>query len=400
MVRLADLGPTYESFMYLERYVNDGSPSGFSFLNVPGPGFRPLDAIERFELPTFDCAASGVINAGGVPTLAAGELPVHPEMASEFAAALGKAPSRYLPAAATSSGRTLLVTADGVPFYAKVAYQRLLGRVTRKMTRAHVLSAIEVSALYESAIAAGRMPSSLHVYREHCGLYFSDTTPLRNWGYVERDIAPYPPGKFIEVPAFSLIASAREGRPFLFNELLDTTVSLRTSEGFFAQLIRPLVDLYFSSVIILGLQPEAHAQNVVLLLDCCYSPVGFALRDMESVDKDLPLLEALGLAHRFTSTGYKFLLRESYNYQIMHSFMYDFKFGEYLLGPLVDTWGTHTSYVQVKDLEEQIRWYVNEQLAALPEDFFPDGVWYDYEAIVHEGAPSRDYRQHQNPRFR
>ncbi len=64
--------------------------------------------------------------------------------------------------------------------------------------------------------------------------------------------------------------------------------------------------------------------------------VGVALRDMESVDKDVPLLEALSLKDNYTITEYKFLTNEAYNYQIMHSFMYDFKLGNYLLGPLVD----------------------------------------------------------------
>lgn len=399
-MRLAELRPTHASFMYLERYVNDGSPSGFSFMNTPGPGFRPFDAIELFELPIFDCAASGGVNAGGIPTLARGELPVHPEMAHQFEAALGRGPHRRLPAVATSSGRTLLVIAHGVPFYAKVAYHRLLGRVTRKMTRAHVLSAIEVSAAYESSIAAGRMPDSFHIYRERCGLYFSDAMLLSDWGYVERDIAPYPPGQFIEVPAFSLIAIPRDGGPSLLAELLDATASLRTAEGFVAHFVQPLIDLYFSSVIVLGLQPEAHAQNVVFLLDDCYFPVGTALRDMESVDKDLPLLEALDFAYHFTPTRYKFLLKDAGNYQIMHSFMYDFKFGEYLLGPLVDAWAACAGSTSVLDLEERIRSYVQDQLAALPEDFFPDCVWYDYDAVVHEGSPTRQYRQHPNPRFR
>jgi hypothetical protein len=386
--------------MYLERYVNDGSPSGFSFTNTPGTGFRPSDNIELFELPIFDCSESGGIDVGRYPTLARGELPVHPDMAQQFEAAFGRGPHRRLLAEATSSGRTLSVIADGVAFYAKVAYQGRLGRVTRKMTMAHVLSAVEVSAAYENSIDAGQMPNSFHIYRESCGLYFSDMTSLRDWGYVERDIAPYPLGRFIEVPAFSLIATPRDGGPSLLAELIDAIVSLRTAEGFFTQLVKPLVDLYFSSVIVLGLQPEAHAQNVVFLLDEYFHPKGIALRDMESVDKDLPLLTALGFDSHFTSTGYKFLLKDAYNYQIIHSFMYDFKFGEYLLGPIVDSWAACVAPTRALDLEERIRSYVQDRLVALPADFFPDGVWYNYDAVVHEGTPTRQYRQHPNPRFR
>jgi hypothetical protein len=400
MVSLADLQPTHASFMYLERYVNAGSPSGFSFQNTPGPGFRACDAGDCFNLPIFDCASFSAVHVGDVPTLAAAELPVHPEMADNFASLVGQGPARHLPAAATSSGRTLAVVDRGIPFYAKVAYQRLLGRITRRMTRAHVVSAIEVSRCYEGAIAAGRMPQSFYMYREHSGLHFPDETGLKDWGYVERDIAPYPRGTFIEVPAFSLLPIPSDGSRPLLADLLDRTAALRTSEGFFDLVIRPLVDLYFSSVIVLGLQPEAHAQNVVCLLNDVYVPVGFALRDMESVDKDVPLLERCGLLSTFTPTGYKFLFKDAYNYQVMHSFMYDFKFGEYLLGPLVDTWGAYDGRLNVSEIEERTKTYVREQLALLPDDFFPAGVWYDYDAIVHEGAPTRQYREHPHPRFR
>ena len=169
---------------------------------------------------------------------------------------------------------------------------------------------------------------------------------------------------------------------------------------FFAYFIQPLVDLYFSSVVVLGLQPEAHAQNIVYLLNDNYVPVGIALRDMESVDKDLPLLDARGLANRFTPTGYKFLQRDAYNYQIMHSFMYDFKLGEYLVGPLIDAWVAHVGHAYLAHIEEHTRQYARKQLTLLPEYFFPDGIWYDYEPIVHEGAETRSYRKNPSPRFR
>jgi len=398
-MRLNDLRPTCNSFMYLERYLNDGSPSGFSIINTPTPGFRALDSINSFEIPIFDCSEFDAVSVGNSHTLAAKLLPVHPDMTDAFEAIVGKTSFRKLKAMPTSSGRTLLVFSDNGSFYAKVAYQGLLGRVTRRMTKAHVLSAIEVSSVYESAIAAGKMPRSFHIYREHCGLHFLDSGPLENWGYVERAIAPYPEGNHIEIPAFSLIAKNIEGK-HLFRDLLEVSPSLCTIDGFFTLIIQPLLDLYFSSLITLGLQPECHAQNVVFLLDCKYIPIGVALRDMESVDKDLPLIEERNLDKEFTPTQYKFLSRKSYNYQIMHSFMYDFKLGEYLIGPLVDAWAKLNGISQLKNIEQQIRIYAREKLLLLPNDFFPEDCWYDYEAVVHEGSSTRNYRRNPSPRFR
>lgn len=386
--------------MLLERYVNDGSPSGFSFENTPAPGFRPFDEIPQFQLPIFGCDEVGAINVGTGSTLLMGELPVHPDMAKLFHGVASISPRRELSAVATSSGRTLSIFADGKTFFVKVAYQGLLGRVTRKMTKAHVLSAIEISASYEVAIREGRLPATFNIYREHSGLYFPDGSALHDWGYVERGSSPFPLQDLIEVPAFSLFANLGGRVPTLLSALLDRVHVLRSVDGFFAHFAKPLLDLYFSSVVSLGLQPEAHAQNVIFLLNQEYLPVGTALRDMESVDKDIPLLDALGLTHQFTPTGYKFLSKSAYNYQIMHSFMYDFKLGQYLLGPLVDAWAQYSINSGLEDLEERIRSYAQHHLTQLPEDFFPKAVWYDYEPVVHEGARPRHYREHLRPRFR
>ena len=397
---LQDLHATLASFIQLERYRNNGSPSGFSFKNTPAHGFRATDHINNFELPIFDCRDFDVTCTGNSNTLPLKELPVHPDMETTFTELTGLTPLYKIKAIPTSSGRTLLSYLNNCPFYVKVAYQALLGRVTRNMTRSHVLSAIEVSLAYKEAISSGNLPDTIHIYHEHHGLYFHDLDSLQNWGYIERSITPFMKGNYIEVPAFSLFATTSQIQVPLLKNLLDLTPQLTSLESFFSYYIQPLLDLYFSSLVKLGLQPECHAQNVVFLLNNEYIPIGVALRDMESVDKDLPLIEALGYSSKYTITNYKFLFRESYNYQIKHSFMYDFKLGQYLLAPLIDTWARYYGNETSTLIDERIRIYAKKQSQALPEDFFPKSCWYDYEPIIHEGQSKRNYRKNANPRFR
>src|SRR6185436_5634949 len=158
-MKLSDLEPKHDSYLRLERYVNEGSPSGFSGLHTPGNGFRASDEVESFQLPIFDCSNNHAISVGVSSVMAAGEVPIHPEMAREFQEKSHAIITGHLTAVPTSSGRTLSVSDKVHRFYLKVAYQRLLGRMMRPMTRAHVLSAFEVSSTYEAAIRAGRMPS-------------------------------------------------------------------------------------------------------------------------------------------------------------------------------------------------------------------------------------------------
>ena len=62
--------------------------------------------------------------------------------------------------------------------------------------------------------------------------------------------------------------------------------------------------------------------------------------------------------------------------------MFDFKLGEYLLGPLVDAWRVGKTDLESKSLETMIREYARHKSADLPPDYFPKEVWYDYAAVV------------------
>lgn len=59
------------------------------------------------------------------------------------------------------------------------------------------------------------------------------------------------------------------------------------------------------------------------------------MRDLESIDIDQTLQETIGNCTNFKSYPYKYLNSSQNNYQIKHSFMYDFKIGEYVFEPLI-----------------------------------------------------------------
>lgn len=405
MASIDVLGTSAESMLYLERYVNNGSPSGFTWRHTSSPGTRPSDSFEPFEIPIFDCTSCGIKSFGVAPSvLPPGHLPVHPDMARLFAETTGLQPKLTIWAMPTSSARTLYVWCpDGQRGFLKLSYHGLLGRLTREMSEIQVSTTIEVSAAYADAIDRGAMPSSFHLFPEDRGAAFDATNDfgLAGWGYVQRSVEIKPLHEAtVLVPSFSLFAKDR------LNPLDDTLLAQLQARTWkfppdllLSTIFAPLVNCYFSSLIELGLQIEAHSQNVVAVFDPEFTLCGFAFRDMESVDRDLPLMLSRGIQPTLSDYTYKCLRASDYNYQIMHSFMYDFKFGEYLLEPLVQECARISDrpasffYGGIVEIARPL-------IADLPDDFFPQDAWYDYAPKVFDRAAKREYQAHPSPKFR
>ena len=84
----------------------------------------------------------------------------------------------------------------------------------------------------------------------------------------------------------------------------------------------------------------------------------------------------------------------------MHSFMFDFKMGEYLISPILESAYESHPYDR-ESLNERIRAYSNAYIERLPPDFFPgDGKWYSYDNIVHDRNKKRPYIAKEHPKYR
>lgn len=394
-MQLADIHPGLGDYLDLERHRNEGSPSGFSHQYRPKIGLRDLDRGDhQFELPLFEIENLTFVGAPpNHPVL----FPVHPDMAAEFQALTGTNATSSTLASATSSGRTLLAEVMGELQFVKLSYHGLLGRVHRRMTRDHLLTAIEVSEAMRRSIAATPI-DRFSIQHE----YFGATADSHDgWGFVLRDLQPFPHPKFdYRVPAFSLLSSrfgANRVVPLLV-EILQLRHDLHEPGSFYREFVQPIIDAYFLLLQREGLQIEAHAQNLVYHFDHEWKVATIVYRDMESVDKDLALIDELGIESPITRIEHKALTRRDPNYAIKHSFMYDFKLGEYLLRPLCDLWATSTRQ-SVDALHELIRQGARSHLASLPSDLFP-ADWYDYRAEVFEGQVGRPYIAHPSPSFR
>jgi len=209
-----------------------------------------------------------------------------------------------------------------------------------KVMTTHALSALDVTAILEWATQERTLPAFFSFLRESGARIASLGTPtgaLYEWGTVFREVDPYPRRARTDflIPAFSLFAvdKNRPSDPLLLHQL-SALQTLPAEEYLFVNVIAPIVTCYFEMLLTCALQFECNAQNVLLGFDPCGAISTVLFRDFESVDKDVSLADDLKLGVVFTSP-FKCVHRELYNYSIKHSFMYDFKLGEYILSPII-----------------------------------------------------------------
>lgn len=393
-----------KSFLHLERYVNIGSPSGFTEKYTTSASTSAKSDTDSFYL----CSAtfpnnitykdygeeSDIINKFNML--------IHPDMIdSELFSSCTKIDKKALLVAPTSSARTVKIVGEN-GWFLKLCYKGLIGRIDRQLARKHALAAIEVSKVIENAFATNKLPKNFYFYRELSArvIDIPEGNSVYEWGLVTREPRPYPnnSGAEVIIPGFSLFSPDEKSPkdPTLLMQLIRN--QSKSAENYILEdLIFPIFDAYFNLLLNCGLQLEAHAQNILFAFSKELNSIGIIARDAESIDRDITFIEKRNLGVKFGDTDYKCLYKDQYNYSIMHSFMFDFKLGEYLIKPIIEEASKNFSFDKtglIKKIKEYNRVYIEK----LPEDFFPsDGKWYSYESIVHNRNERRNYIATDNP---
>lgn len=392
---------------YMERYLNNGSPSGFTQKHTTSSETSPFGTVADFSLLTASLSDDLIEDFGELPSwLCPGEIPLHPDMACEeiVVANCEKVTPNNLLVAPTASGRTVEIIDPTHAGFVKLHYQRLLGRVNRQISRSHALAAIDVTSILDRATENQTVPPIFSFLRESGARVGSLRTPTggrHEWGTVFRELDPFPqqPRTAFIIPVFSLFAlDNNEPRdPPLLTQLC-ALQELPADEYVFQNILAPILTCYFELLLTCALQFECNAQNVLIGFDQSGEVTTVVFRDFESVDKDLSLAEDLKLGVSFSSRPFKCVHRELYNYSIKHSFMYDFKLGEYILSPIIGTVPDVTARTRLtKRAKEFGRTYVER----LPPSFFPlDGQWYSYANVVVDKTARRPYVGMSDPKYR
>ena len=381
---------------YLERYVNDGSPSGFSDLNRTSTLTDPFNLNPWFHL--WRCQApvqffrSFGITEGTVWDYCEDDcVLLHPDMSAlphlqRDDICISMADSFRV--APTASSRTLQIVSRRSTDYLKHHYDGDVGRVGRSLPYQKAVAGIEISQDLHNAVADGRLPRSFAFLPEsgmRC-LEFPDAVDKAGIGMIWREdrLIGQQVSECAHVwPLFSLFSTDRLSRmddPILV-QLIDRS-GKEPRQFLMDFLLNPLLEFNFSLISRLGYQVECNAQNIMVGLDCDLQVVAIVLRDLMRCEKDLPIRRQLGLPDTFLSAPYKCIDEDNDIYRIRHSFAFDFKFAHYLVVPLVDVVSQYYGIDRAALLAE-VREHATTYLASLPDDYFPlDGLWYKHERIL------------------
>lgn len=404
-------GASDASYIHMERYVNDGSPTGFTEVHKTSEGTNPFTGVERFPLLEFeDSDLETVLLGEDQPYLRGAVNFAHPDSISSRVLDAAKRVPREsnVIVSPVSGGRTMILRDGAVGSgYLKLTYDvSRIGRVDRQLTLNHCVSSLEVSRALKQATDAGRLAARTGFLLESAArvTLLPLTDGVYEWGTIFRERFPYPRPQlpYSLVPGFSLFGRDRTNpadKPLIVQMIEQGGYD---PQNYLLDVVTMIVDCYWSIVHACAMHIECHAQNCLFEVTPDLRIARIIVKDMDSIEKDLPLARYLGIEQRWESYPYMCMTEDLYYYPIRASYMYDFKLGEYLLSPLI----AHVSAdfgLDVGEFDRQIRDYVQQRhLSGLPPTYFPeDGCWYDCDNTERmPGVGRRQYFPHPNPRFR
>ncbi|MDE6844753.1 MAG: hypothetical protein K2J99_03170, partial [Lachnospiraceae bacterium] len=383
-------------YLNMERYLNDGSPSGFTKKNTTTALYNPFSKCSEFRVCGFSIKDKNIkcIDFGERPDwIINDEIMIHPDYERCFRDYKRSSERMVVP---TASSRT--VYSINEKCYMKLQYNRKIGRLERVFTPEKICNSIKISFILKEKFDMGIMPEDIFFMPETFGriIDFGDDferhLETRYWGMVIRDVLPYPLLDKCEkrlIPAFSMFAnnckenSAKSMIELLYDFRAQKDMNLK--DFLMEKIIKPALKLYFEILLNTGFHVEAHAQNILYLLavECNTVEIkGAVIRDFESFDKDLNIMRELGIDSRFDSITEKVNdSSDMQRYMKRNSFLFDFKFGEYFLSPLLEYCRKEFPQVDVDTMVNEIKIFNAVYIEKLPKDFFPKDKWFSYDKV-------------------
>ncbi len=399
-----------KSLQYMERYINDGSPSGFTEKFRTSLPTDPFGNAEYFFLLMFESDANMFDYYGNFDLnhrIANNSFLVHPDMSEHKDLnhlTLFKSDEwRVVP---TASARTVQIM-DMKSDYIKLYYDGIIGRINRRLPRKKAVNGPEISHMILKAIEFGLLPENLAILHEpFAKIYRNPQIENRDedWALTWREERPR--GRNTQhinvmLPLFSLWSRDRRAPGHVpFFQQFSRIWGSRTDGLVTEKILYGILDIYFSLIIKLGLQDELNAQNILIGFDKDYEPISIVVRDMMGVEKDITIRESLGLDNNFSAISYK-VIAKSINPELYikrHSFAFDFKLSTYVLDPIIVCGHTFGVWDYAKK-KQQIKSMAAQFIRSLPDDYFPPkGKWYSHrQELLVDG---KIYIENENPMYR
>lgn len=405
------------SFIYMERYVNDGSPSGWTKLRTTSERTSPFTGSENFPILEFydddvDCLLLGERNSLFEKNVNF----AHPDSINSniLVNANRKLIESNIIVSPTSGGRTMLIRNDNLNNFIKLTYDvGRIGRVDRQLEYGHCMSSIEVSSYIREGIDQKLFKNTYATLLEKSAKVskLKINNSIYEWGTILRECNPYPyiAEKRQMVPGFSLFGKDHFNSETFNDELLINQFIIMSNidpEDYLLSLMKMTIDAWFDTLLNCAFILELHGQNCYYEIDENFTIKRIVIKDMDSVDKDISLAKLLGLKEEWKSFPFECFYEDTpedhpWYYKIRPSFMFDFKLGTYLLRPIMDVVCDKFN-IDKDTIINHIKEYVSDMyMLRIPKGYFPkDGIWYSCDDSERKTGERRKYYANPNPLFR
>ncbi len=366
--KIIEMGKIH-SLIYLENFVNQGSPSGFSSQGKVLGEFAAgrILPIEIFLIkPNSPILEYSIQNIVINSSLQHGILAIHPLVMNQLDK--DKNITEYevldkINAYVTASGRTVLAQIQDKYTFIKLHFPRVLGRVNRHLPLRKAIAGVEISNIIVECMKkkhlkdVGILPEIKCCGTIQGGLDDSISFIERSATIINNTCSDT--SSFL-IPGFSLFSPDIKcpGDKLLIQQICEQ-FHIYKPRDFYERIIHPLLVGYLKLTFEYGLMPEINAQNILYAIDLNKQLIYPVLRDMGRVEKLLYINSHL---ETLLSYPYKTIHENQRDYALKrHSFSFDFKLTQYVLQPLVESFCKTTQNLNINSSIEIYK-YASETL--------------------------------------
>ena len=341
--KIVEMGK-YDSLVYLENFVNQGSPSGFSrqndILGEFAPGrMQPVEVLlMKPNYPVLEYFTQRQLINSNIDS---GVLAIHPmviDLLKDYEKITDLDVVKKVNAYVTASGRTLLAQIDDKFSFLKLHFPQILGRVYRHLPLRKAIAGVEISNIVVEHIVRGHI-KDIGILPEIkcCGIVRKGLDD--SISFIERAtevvVNKGLDNGSILIPGFSLFSGdIRNTEDKLLIQQICEEFRIVSPIDFYERIVHPLLAGYLKLTFEYGLMPEINAQNLLYAVDLNKQLIYPVLRDMGRVEKLLYINHDLD---SLISCPYKTIYKGQDDYATKrHSFSFDFKLTQYVLEPIVD----------------------------------------------------------------
>lgn len=376
-MKLHDINNYITDWIYLERYVNDGSDHQYKNQNDVPYKFQPRSNTEYIEVKSL----IGTKKSSWNEKINETEFPIHPYMSKYYENQGYKFTNTFLRAIPSSSTRSLFIN-DIEPYFLKFDLPVKISRFERHLVKSDMLFSKQIDDIFKNWNQTNSN-FGFGVLRETSGGYFKDKLG-REPSYIKRAIKPtwltsaVPKGPYYMIPSFSLISrDSKKPNDFPLVVQLAQNSGINAVDFTFEYILKPIFD-FWNLLASEGLIWEMQGQNTLLVINKIGMPCGIVIRDYDAVYINTEIRN-----NSNDKTPYiKHTLKDKQSLMERNSLVFDHRLCKQNLMRIISCIGQHYGQKVTVMLVNKVQAYMDDHMDYNLTANLPPTHWYTYPDVM------------------